>query len=107
MSTIWAPGKRIRSKGDLYIVTEISGVKRVTDGLSYGLPLNDGWLYTATCRAATVEEDNESRRVTRIAELNKALDGLTGPADDYRDDDRRRSERQTIMDEIASLEAGS
>ena len=106
-TTIWAPGKRIRSKGDLYIVTEISGVKRVTDGLSFGLPLNDGWLYTATCRPATTEEDNESRRITRIAELNKTLDGLTGPADDARDDDRRRAERQAVMNEIAMLEAGS
>ena len=106
-ATIWAPGKRIRSKGDLYIVTEISGVKWVTDGLSYGLPLNDGWLYTATCRAATAAEDAESRRITRIAQLQKELDGITGPADDARDDDRRRTERQAIMDEITSLEAVS
>jgi len=104
-ATIWAPGKRIRSKGDLYIVTEISKVKPVTDGLSFGLPLNDGWIYTATCRAATVEEDNESRRITRIAELNKTLDGLTGPADDARDDDQHRAERQAVMNEIGELEA--
>ena len=104
-ATIWAPGKRIRSKGDLYIVDSISKIQHVTDGLSFGLPLNEGWLYTATCRRATSEEDAESRRITRIADLQKQLDGLTGPADDYRDDDRRRAERQTIIDEIAALEA--
>ena len=100
---IWPAGKRIRNARGLFIVISIEKVRKFTDGLSFGYPLNDGWEYDAVLRRATPEEDAASKVEMRRYELKTELQTLSGAADDYRDEDRRATRRAEITAELKEL----
>ena len=104
-SQIWTVGKRLRHvDGRLLIVTAIKNPEKFTDGLTFGYPINDGWVFTAIVRSATAEEDERSARQTKLFALKKEFDSLLLEADDYRNQPTQTARRNEISAQIADLE---
>jgi len=95
---IWPVGKRMRKKdGSLLIAAKITGVVKLTDGLTRGYPI---WVYTVTLRPATEAEFTAAE----ISKLQRELGKLTAEASDYRNQDELNAERRSIRAKIEKLE---
>lgn len=104
-SQIWTIGKRLRLKdGRLLVVTAIKNPEKFEDGLTFGYPINDGWVFTAEVRPATAEEDKQSARQTKLIALRQEFDSLLLEADDYRNQPAQTARRNEISAQITELE---
>ena len=104
-SQIWPIGKRLRlPDGSLVIVTAIRQPEEFSDGLTFGYPINDGWVFTAEVRPATAEEDKQSARQTKLIALRQEFDSLLLEADDYRNQPAQTARRNEISAQITELE---
>lgn len=101
-------GSRIRDRdGNLWVVTGVDSPERFEDGLSYGQGRDDGYSHTAYARPATAEEDAESKKATRIAELDETMRILGVGPDDDRDRERHNQRIRDTMAELNSLRNSS
>ena len=100
----YAVGSRIRDKdGKLWVITAIETPQRFEDGLSFGMGRDDGYEHTAYARPATEQEDAESRKAIRIAELEKQVRILGVGPDDERDRESHDKAMREALDELKSL----